>query len=65
MRPLKYLPHLVQLLELQQLTSVQLKVKLVKSRIDEEIASFKEDPKAYQKSWKAGDYKDGSWYFQD
>ena len=36
------------------------KGKAVKSRIDEEIASFKEDPKAYQNQVveKASDYKD-------
>ena len=36
------------------------KGKAVKSRIDEEIASFKEDPKAYQNQvvGKASDYKD-------
>lgn len=36
------------------------KGKAVKARIDEEIASFKEDPKAYQKQVveKANDYKD-------
>ena len=36
------------------------KGKAVKARIDEEIASFKEDPKAYQNQvvGKASDYKD-------
>ena len=36
------------------------KGKAVKTRIDEEIASFKEDPKAYQNQVveKASDYKD-------
>ena len=36
------------------------KGKAVKARIDEEIASFKEDPKAYQNQVveKASDYKD-------
>ena len=36
------------------------KGKAVKARIDEEIASFKEDPKAYQNQVveKANDYKD-------